>query len=507
MEYRVLVADDEPLALKSVCLIIEQRCENYKIAATAENGQEALQKIREYVPDLVICDIKMPLLSGVELAAIIRKEFPEICFIIVSGYQDFEYAQSAIRSGVTDYLLKPIVPSALLNSLEHAAVKIRKIHYTECNRILWTIGNGKKADMQKLKCYIPYRQYYGAILRTNGLPRRFAMDKTREIYSDINEQFLIFGRDEMEALYLIPKKLLSERDFLRYMEKIQKQRKEPDYYTLIYDSRPFSVNELQEKIRKMYQELDLRSSVGITQCVNLAEPLEISGQQARELRELEENIMMELEAAARTKKAGRIRSEIRKGYSALEKYRPSQLWMENFTREIMAVMRQNGLSRISVPESEYLLSDAFFYAVSVKMLTDSLMDIFLNFQREELEEGKADSQEYFDKIEHYLKLNLGKPIMLMELCHQFGISQPYMSRLFRKYSGNSFSQHLTELRMNRAKELFREKPDSFIKDVAAMVGYEDQFYFSRLFRSYTGKSPSEFLKEIADEEESIDLLL
>ena len=58
----------------------------------------------------------------------------------------------------------------------------------------------------------------------------------------------------------------------------------------------------------------------------------------------------------------------------------------------------------------------------------------------------------------------------------------------------------------RAKELFREKPDSFIKDVAAMVGYEDQFYFSRLFRSYTGKSPSEFLKEIADEEESIDLL-
>ena len=145
MEYRVLVADDEPLALKSVCLIIEQRCENYKIAATAENGQEALQKIREYVPDLVICDIKMPLLSGVELAAIIRKEFPEICFIIVSGYQDFEYAQSAIRSGVTDYLLKPIVPSALLNSLEHAAVKIRKIHYTECNRILWTIGNGKKS--------------------------------------------------------------------------------------------------------------------------------------------------------------------------------------------------------------------------------------------------------------------------------------------------------------------------------------------------------------------------
>mgnify|MGYP005805009479 CR=1 FL=1 len=89
--------------------------------------------------------------------------------------------------------------------------------------------------------------------------------------------------------------------------------------------------------------------------------------------------------------------------------------------------------------------------------------------------------------------------MLMERCPQVRISQPYMSRLFRKNSGNSFSQHLTELRMNRAKEPFREKPDSFIKDVAAMVGYEDQFYFSRLFRSYTGKSPSEFLREISND--------
>ncbi|MBQ7370760.1 MAG: helix-turn-helix transcriptional regulator, partial [Blautia sp.] len=94
--------------------------------------------------------------------------------------------------------------------------------------------------------------------------------------------------------------------------------------------------------------------------------------------------------------------------------------------------------------------------------------------------------------------NLSKAVSLQELCRTFGISQTYMSRLFRKYSGNSYSQYLTELRMNRAKELFQENPDSFIKDVAATVGYEDQFYFSRIFRSYTGKSPSEYLKECGE---------
>ena len=76
-----------------------------------------------------------------------------------------------------------------------------------------------------------------------------------------------------------------------------------------------------------------------------------------------------------------------------------------------------------------------------------------------------------------------------------------MSRLFRKYSGNSFNQYLTELRMTQAKKLLSEKPDILIKDVAAIVGYEDQFYFSRLFRSYTGKSPSEFLKGLNVEEQ------
>ncbi len=497
--YRVLAADDEPLALKSICSIVERRSENYVISATAENGQEALDKIRQIKPDLILCDIKMPLLSGVELASIVRKEFPEICFIITSGYQDFEYAQSAIRSGVTDYLLKPIVPSVLLKSLEGAKVKIDEIHYKERNRILRELGNGEAVDTERVKRYMPYKQYYGAIFRVNGLPRRFSMDKTREIYSDINEKFLIFGRDEMEALYLIPQELLPKTGFLHYLEKTQKQQNEENYYTLIYDSRPFALTEIPEKIRSMYQELDQRSSIGVKQCLDLAKPRKKQGNQMAQLRRREEEILRELEAVARTRKPEKIRMEIKRGYESLEKYAPSQLWMESFTREVLSVMRQNKLCMLSMSESEYLLSDAFFYAASIQMLAESLLDVFLHFEEDEAGSGKVNSQEYFDLIDRYLRTYLGKPITLLELCHQFGISQTYMSKIFRKYSGNSFSQYLTELRMNRAKELFQENPDSFIKDVAAMVGYEDQFYFSRIFRSYTGKSPSEFLKEAAGE--------
>lgn len=503
--YRVLVADDEPLALKSVCSIIERRSRDYKVVATAENGQEALQKIRQIMPELVICDIKMPLLTGVELASIVREEFPKISFIIVSGYQDFEYAQSAIRSGVADYILKPVVPSVLLKSLEHAGARIREIQYAERNRILRTLGNGESVDMAVVKRYMPCGSYYGALLRVNGLPRRFSMDKTRQIYSEIQEQYVVFGRDEMESLYLIPGELLPRNMFLKYLEKIEGKQNQNDYYTLIYDSKSFPVEELQEKIRELYKKLDQCSSVGVTQKLNLAElPEAPESASARRLLKIEEGSLSSLESVVRTGKQEQIESEIRKTYETLGQYHPPQLWLENFTREVLSIMRQHGLCRLSMSESEHFLSDAFFCATSVQMLTDSLMDVFLSCEKDRIRSSKVDSQEYFDSVDRFLRMNLGKAITLMDLCRQFGISQTYMSRLFRKYSGNSFSQHLTELRMNRAKELFCEKPDSFIKDIAVMVGYEDQFYFSRIFRSYMGKSPSEYLKEVADIREKGD---
>ena len=119
--YTVLVAEDEPLALKNITSIIEKYCDGFTVAATARDGTAALAGIREVRPDVVVSDIKMPRPTGVELAEILHEEMPETCFIITSGYDDFAFTQSAIRSGVTDYLLKPITPAALKKSLTFAA--------------------------------------------------------------------------------------------------------------------------------------------------------------------------------------------------------------------------------------------------------------------------------------------------------------------------------------------------------------------------------------------------
>ena len=93
-----------------------------------------------------------------------------------------------------------------------------------------------------------------------------------------------------------------------------------------------------------------------------------------------------------------------------------------------------------------------------------------------------------------MKEHMAFPLSAQKICTIFGISQTYLSKLFRKYSTESFNRHLAILRIEKAKEIMKESPDLFIKDIAMMVGFSDQFYFSRIFHSITGMSPAEYIK-------------
>ena len=90
-------------------------------------------------------------------------------------------------------------------------------------------------------------------------------------------------------------------------------------------------------------------------------------------------------------------------------------------------------------------------------------------------------------VEHY-----AHPLSMQSVCDEIGISQTYLSRLFRKYSDTTFNAYLTRCRMEAAKQLLRDKPDLLLRDVAACVGYEDSSYFTKVFHQYTGLTPSQY---------------
>lgn len=120
-KYKVIVADDEKLIAKNISRKIEQANDSFQVVALAGTGLEAYELTQQLLPDVVFSDIKMPEMDGIELIAQLEKHHPSVLTVIVSGYNDFEYARSAIQHRASDYLLKPINPQELsrtLNKLE-----------------------------------------------------------------------------------------------------------------------------------------------------------------------------------------------------------------------------------------------------------------------------------------------------------------------------------------------------------------------------------------------------
>lgn len=494
--YRVIIVDDEPAAIKHIDSIIRKKCPDYEVIDTAGNGREALEKVRLQRPDVVISDVKMPLMSGIQMASVICEEKLPVYSVIVSGYQEFEYARSAIRAGVCDYIIKPIMPSALKEVLDRIALKLKADYYREKNKIIRRLCNNAPCTKEEMERCFPYERYYRAIIRRNGLPRRFATGGgSMEIYSDINEQMTIYGRDEMESLYLFPEELLLGKSFrdLIWGAK-EKQVSKNQYITVLCDNEGFSRNQMAEKVKELYHVLDAVSVVGLDQFVEVKK-----GEAVKEIVFNHDEIQCELkniERLAREQKYGKLKCELEHLYHVWGMKEKPQLWVEHVSRQILDIMHKYSEKINDLTASEHMLEDAFYYASSYQSLQDSLFDAYFIATQKTDAQIKVDSPEFFDSIVQYLNENIYENITLSELCLRFGLSQTYMSRLFRKYAKVTFNQYVTSTRMEKAIAYIRSHRDCYIKDVAEIVGYGDQFYFSRLFRSYTGICPTEFMEQM-----------
>ncbi|WP_050180316.1 response regulator transcription factor [Domibacillus robiginosus] len=124
--YKVLLADDERIILEGISNVIDWQSIDTELVATARNGVEAYEKIAEYRPHIVISDIKMPGMDGLELAGKVQTDFPDIQFIILSGFSEFEYARCAMQHGVKNYLLKPCNEADIIETVTGAVKNIKQ---------------------------------------------------------------------------------------------------------------------------------------------------------------------------------------------------------------------------------------------------------------------------------------------------------------------------------------------------------------------------------------------
>lgn len=499
--YRVFIAEDEPAAMKHICTIIEIKCPGFEVVGTADNGRSALEQIEKLQPDVLITDVKMPVMDGITLVKRTGEKYPEILSVIISGYQDFDYAREALRSGVCDYILKPVKPSTFQERMRVIQGKLDEAYYVRRNRMIREMCRGILPDEKKFARFFPSSEYYVALFRKNGLPRRFVNSRGIEIFSIRDEQMMVYGRDEMEALYICPRELLFHNSFYQLMTHMaEKEKASAAYYTMVLREEAVPAIQLPEVIKMLYQTLDYSLIIGRKQVIVK------EGQSLDEKANTGSGIwnpyLDRLEILVKDHAPNnKIQEEIKCCFMKWKEEGHTQLWVEDKVREMFGIFRRYHALDESIEMCEYFIDEAFYYAADMEGLADNIRQILGRSMTEEAKRIKIDTPEFFEKIVKYLREHLAEPLSPQDICEVFGISQTYLSRLFRKYSTMGFNKTLNLFRIEKAKEIMKDKSSLYIKDVAAMVGYGDQFYFSRIFRSVTGISPTEYMEK--DGEESL----
>lgn len=194
--YKVILVDDEALTRDAISKNVPWEETGFELVGTAENGQEALKLIEESQPDLVLTDIFMPVMDGLALSAHIQKHCPDIKVVIISGYDDFEYAQKAIKYEVVDYIIKPITSYELVEELKMIRTKIDSTKLFEDQKVVY----GKSSDSSKLDRQDKFLRQIDNLILAIKLESLTDIEKeVSNIFTSLRES----GRDKKQLLVVV----------------------------------------------------------------------------------------------------------------------------------------------------------------------------------------------------------------------------------------------------------------------------------------------------------------
>lgn len=487
--YRVLIVDDEMPALRFVWNIINQFATSFKVVGTATSGEQGLEFLSKHPVDLLITDISMRGMSGIELAQRARQLAPGIHIIIISGYGEFEYAQGAIQAGVDDYLLKPVSISkmtAVLNSIqERLDAATASISAT----LLPAIACGSAYSQKDLEKLYGQSKYRFAYVRWGNLDMMLSMKLGASSLVIPGHKFfqVLRGRDDDERILVAAEGPLEE--FLTNLSVYITQPGSLNTWTAVYSPNPQQIKALPVFIERALTVMHHQTIIGKHQILQIKESA-----RAHEQARLSMSELTQLTHFVRTGNLRIIKDHLISLAITWEKEQMPQRQVWHLGRQLIhqiALVNPSIFTRLEKVLLEY--NELIRYANSYGELMSGLYSLL--FDNGNIRDKKLSTQELFNHARRYIDENYARPLGMQSVCDELGISPTYLSRLFRKHSDTTFNAYLTRCRMEAAVQLMREKPNLLLRDVAACVGYDDSSYFAKVFRQYTGKKPSQYIPE------------
>ena len=520
--WKVIIADDEKLICRLVQTLVNWESMGLEIVGTAENGLEALDLIKEYEPNILITDIRMPGCDGLELIKKARQIKKDIEIIIISGYAHFEYAQTAIAYGVGNYILKPIKQDELIETLQKI---IKKLEDRNSEGINGGHQNNQN-DLKRLR-----ESLITDLLKGN---REFTSTELEQNYhfnvkQGILQAFVLkidFDTEKTgeNAFAIIKQK--AEEIFHSTVSTVCKEsvfgfQGVTGYGVLNYPTE--NRDDIRRCLREFLNQLEANKnlfgkvefSIGIGKTATDAAQLNMSMGDARQA--VKERL---LEGCGRMYESVPVRSGMQKqvlleryikmAEHAIEVMDEAEITtagesLKNAVtsvphicgREILEIVLDAGklfVLRTGSRETESAQQEFEFrcrQCSKVESLFAELNSLQTNMIREIKNLHEREATKPIRIAKKYIMDHYEKNITLDEVCEMVGFSATYFSVMFKKETGEGFAKYLTRVRMDRAKELLRDT-NIPVSEICERVGYADRKHFTHTFRKATGLNPAEF---------------
>lgn len=466
---RIIIAEDELLERKAMKKFIREQFSTMQVVAEAANGRKAIALAAALKPDLMLMDIKMPGVNGLEAIETIHTANPTIKFILVSAYDSFAYAKEAMRFGIKDYILKPGRKEEIIQALLRVEKEIRTDQQHEQEKIrtdqLWKqqflnavmqhpVADEAKRLQQNL--FPAMRSCSFIVIKTASQASCIA-----RLQETIDMDYIVSQTDTFVIVCLIAEHALQKAELLKIARNLQQATTSiglGDIYTRI------------DKLPDAYQ-------AAYSAC------LQHESRQSSGYGFLYKNAQTETGADWRQF----VFAAIEKGHSEqaenlLKKYLPetSADELEGFYIDVMNLLRSKHLVLESGMFSlEQAARDWHAFAKLCAMKMNAYYQ----------------SKKYAAQIESYIQDHFQEKISLEDAADAVNLSPSYFSNLFKQEFGINFTDYINRQRMEAAKAMIEENKLS-IKEISYMLGYKDPNYFSRVFKKYFAESPKSFQKSI-----------
>ncbi len=517
--HQLVFVDDESIVREGVESRIPWNSLGFNLAGIFENGLDALKFIETNSVDVVISDINMPKMDGLELSRILSEKYPSIAVVLLTGYDEFEYARSAVKNKVREFLLKPITADELSSVLKNIHSELNTLKEKEKQhelilrklelsfpllkeRFLFQLVTGKisEENIGRRKDFFQWTDlgkfYQVVIINLPGDCEEVGVftlmdyvgslkNDHDEIFSDREGNIVVLLQGDDKNSIRSGSRHISEKTFL-FAETIPIAQ----IYIGIGDVVE-KVEDIHKSYREAYSSSDYARILGFSQIVFIHDIRKKEKLSTSRFRILEESFSRQLKEGSRElalEAFGEIVKFMKEHYVSKEEisyyFTRIHTLLQYFVKEMDLFPTEEDFMP-PVPVFNSIVMAEKYFIDKINRIEDRIQDYRNNMVLSRIEKAKrVISLRYSDKS-----------FSLSDICNELFISTSQFSVIFKEGTGQTFVEYLTAFRINEAKKLLK-KTDMKSYEVAEAVGFSDSGYFSIIFKKLTGITPMEFRRSL-----------